>query len=630
MSFRQGDIGAVIAVITGHFCLIGNPKGKAAMQTISAEAALTRRLLGSFLRTSNLGNSKSKSKSSLSTTTARSSNNIEEKKINRSDDGSSNTLESDDSSSNMKKQTSSSTEENSLEDSNLRKNKVKKRLHKKRSRDITYQSENESLEKKLLEKSIKKKHKKSKRGSQNDQFSLVVTPVSTSALKFNKKIRKPQIRITIYDALSGKNLSKTDEKDDDKNLQYGNYFLTEYGKIVNFNSFSFSWNPKNSTVILDKEINYMQQHYNIIIFFEIIDNSNTITSTENSYNIAWFYDEWTKRKRKEYPGVLNIKFDCQRIHEGIKGSDSRKNSYQNIFKELNKLSIENSNDTDFVNDDMNLNQISKLNESHKFIIPEKMIFKSNFISNSKGSSSCALNSHCDLLAYTVLYNRKPSDIVLLDILAMKIKYILKGHEGFIHYLEWSNRQFDDIGEILLSCSEDQTCILWKIFEKSYEIIHVLFHPTFVYCGTFLIQNFTTLGGIITGGRDHVLRIWKNEHELNSLILIQELNHHKELIISVAYVFQSNKIYSADKSGVVIEWKLGNSNKFKWSLRKITPLNSNIKQFLQHSFLNRIYILSENFLSSFEIRSGIQQIYLKQYNDDDPDATDISESLNSDK
>lgn len=69
--------------------------------------------------------------------------------------------------------------------------------------------------------------------------------------------------------------------------------------------------------------------------------------------------------------------------------------------------------------------------------------------------------------------------------------------------------------------------------------------------------------VVTGGRDCVLRIWKISTNADADIeLCDELIQHDNYITSLAATRKSNKLYTADWNGVLLEWSRTKSNKGK--------------------------------------------------------------------
>lgn len=115
-------------------------------------------------------------------------------------------------------------------------------------------------------------------------------------------------------------------------------------------------------------------------------------------------------------------------------------------------------------------------------------------------------------------------------------------------MDWS---FDD--KYLLSVSSDCRGVIWSIDHKT--PIFVLPHPSYVYCGKWFGGN----DEIVTGGKDHLIRLWRKSE--NGFDLIEEICGHSGFV-SCLTEHNGSMLISGDSLGCIIirkrchnEWNL---------------------------------------------------------------------------
>lgn len=86
------------------------------------------------------------------------------------------------------------------------------------------------------------------------------------------------------------------------------------------------------------------------------------------------------------------------------------------------------------------------------------------------------------------------------------------------------------------------------------------HPSFVYTVKWLNRS-SKYAYLVTGGRDCVLRIWKQYFDReNDIELCDEIIQHENYITSMVASRKGTTFYTADWSGVLLEWIRNKSNK----------------------------------------------------------------------
>lgn len=130
------------------------------------------------------------------------------------------------------------------------------------------------------------------------------------------------------------------------------------------------------------------------------------------------------------------------------------------------------------------------------------------------------------------------------------KHVLRGHLGIVYALDW----FDN--NTLVTASSDHTAIVWFLDADQHQF-RVLPHPSYLYA--IKCMDLSGDGGmyVVTGGRDAILRIWHvamNKTDATAYTLVQELEDgHRSYITAIVSTDNSDKLYSADMSGVIAEW-----------------------------------------------------------------------------
>lgn len=173
----------------------------------------------------------------------------------------------------------------------------------------------------------------------------------------------------------------------------------------------------------------------------------------------------------------------------------------------------------------------------------------------------------------------------MDVANSKIISILRGHLGIIYDIDWFNEH------TFVSVSSDRTAIVWsinhdeftmtvrqnifsmqKIKNKTYFVfisyLQILPHPSFVY--TVKAMSISTKHiYVMSGGRDHVLRLWKMhyKHDEHEYELCQELRNHQNYITALKSTKNSTRLFSSDWDGNILEWVRGSKKKFEYQFSR---------------------------------------------------------------
>ncbi len=141
-------------------------------------------------------------------------------------------------------------------------------------------------------------------------------------------------------------------------------------------------------------------------------------------------------------------------------------------------------------------------------------------------------------------------------------YTLKGHTKGVTGVAWRPD-----GNILASCSEDGQVMLWEMNEGK-QIKKWAAHSTGV-----LSIDFAPNGNLATVGRDKTLKIWKGDGTA-----IKTINASTDIVMSVAFSQDSNRIFTGDWTGTIKAWDATAGTE----LASIAPNPQSIDQQLAYS------------------------------------------------
>ncbi|XP_078609318.1 jouberin-like isoform X9 [Branchiostoma floridae x Branchiostoma japonicum] len=136
-------------------------------------------------------------------------------------------------------------------------------------------------------------------------------------------------------------------------------------------------------------------------------------------------------------------------------------------------------------------------------------------------------------------------ILIYEIPEGSLKGQFLGHHNIVYDLSWSpdNNQ-------LFSASSDGTARVWNADTMATSAEKVLPHPSFVYT---VACHPVQPGIIVTGGYDHVIRVWISQGDGVYGQLLKEMEGHQGLVNSLCFDRDGIRMFSADSEGVVIIW-----------------------------------------------------------------------------
>ncbi|XP_019624122.1 PREDICTED: jouberin-like [Branchiostoma belcheri] len=136
-------------------------------------------------------------------------------------------------------------------------------------------------------------------------------------------------------------------------------------------------------------------------------------------------------------------------------------------------------------------------------------------------------------------------IMIYEIPDGSLKGTFLGHHNIVYDLSWSpdnNRLF--------SASSDGTARVWNADTLATSAEKVLPHPSFVYT---VSCHPVQPGIIVTGGYDHVIRVWISQGDGVYGQLLKEMEGHQGLVNSLCFDREGMRMFSADSEGVIIIW-----------------------------------------------------------------------------
>ncbi|XP_037792755.1 jouberin-like [Penaeus monodon] len=153
-------------------------------------------------------------------------------------------------------------------------------------------------------------------------------------------------------------------------------------------------------------------------------------------------------------------------------------------------------------------------------------------------------------------------ILVYDVFSGQLELSLSGHLGLVYDASWS-----DSDELLLTASADSTARVWNTkAEEGCGHGQVLAHPSYVYTARFVPSRHQV---IVTGCYDHVLRVWCSSKG-GGYGVVQELTNHLGFINALCFNPEGDLLYSGDKQGIILVWKVSLPKKDKGK-KKIKPL-----------------------------------------------------------
>lgn len=259
------------------------------------------------------------------------------------------------------------------------------------------------------------------------------------------------------------------------------------------------------------------------------------------------FEQW-QMERKMFPSVLNI------FVKNLTGKDDANAKNYKIPKIVNVSSE-------------NIQRHWRKIPGQACKIPNKMFSK--ILLPDKGSMVVKFSHDGNFLAYSEI-SKNGHCLNVYRFPEMTCVFTLLEHSEIIHDIDWL-KQKTYTKQRIVTASADFTAIVWQ-FEGSAYTYTILPHPAFVYASKFL-QNDSNSSmeyissnnlAIVTGGRDNIVRIWKNSNGSEIFDLAQELKHPQKnqfTFITSIVTRNAETFYTSTSTGEIAEWTLQNSGDY---------------------------------------------------------------------
>ncbi|KAK3916070.1 Jouberin, partial [Frankliniella fusca] len=284
-------------------------------------------------------------------------------------------------------------------------------------------------------------------------------------------------------------------------------------------------------------------------------SEKTIRNNQNACDKCDVYRWWSKGGWIHYPSTLHIT-----VHSLPLPSDVTP-ALRSYFALQPEQISESTNVSDDDEDAENTGTSRRIASSHRNssrslkdeVVWSRLPLQSCKIPNEKfldlpsglnGSFSIKYSHHGLYLAVTGTIHNIHS-IHVYRVLDGTEVVRFQGHPGLIYSLDWSLND-----QLLLSASADCTACVWSVKSKKISPMQMLPHPSFVYCAVFLSTKPLSLA---TGCCDQIIRIWRENSELSTFELKQEINGH-EGYVSTLCVNSNGNLFSGDSNGQIRIWQ----------------------------------------------------------------------------
>lgn len=226
--------------------------------------------------------------------------------------------------------------------------------------------------------------------------------------------------------------------------------------------------------------------------------------------------------------------------------------------------------------------VSHFGRSKIFKPPDQLVGSLNL--HGKGTNLLKINPSGDLVAIANPTDDEGSRILICSLPDLKVVQQLEGHGDFIYDLQWKEetggRRFP---QTLLSCSGDQTVLLWTIEKDLSYTMKIIPHVTLVYCSKFWLHQGQEL--ILTAGKDSIVRVWTPFR--GSFKILQELSKGTGYITSLV-VSKGSNVYFGNSEGRVVEIQWTKKKVFEVS-RTIDEDNVPVSHLELHPRIEKIFI-----------------------------------------
>ncbi|XP_022089435.1 jouberin-like isoform X2 [Acanthaster planci] len=142
-------------------------------------------------------------------------------------------------------------------------------------------------------------------------------------------------------------------------------------------------------------------------------------------------------------------------------------------------------------------------------------------------------------------DREGYPVLVYEIPSGRFKCQFPGHYSLIYDISWAANDNE-----ILTASSDGTARIWNLETPDSAAEKVFPHPAFVYTAKFHPQADHL---VVSGGYDHVVRVWSKKNDSQTAELLQELDGHKGFVNCLCFSRDGKTMFSGDSVGVIIKW-----------------------------------------------------------------------------
>ncbi|XP_038057732.1 jouberin-like isoform X2 [Patiria miniata] len=494
------------------------------------------------------------------------------------------------------------------------------RKKKKKKKTASEDDKPDTNENEEAEGSKSTKKKKRKKQPKDDGRVFGVTVHRSDRLKTDLYIAHPLVRVHIIDMDTGAYFKKSKldravtsyyENQNDK-VDYILPVLTQPYDFKKRKSIIPCWDEQ---LIFNESYNYLIQSEETapkaIIFFEILDfvsmnvaatktkmlkgdggwhriawaflkvvGANSVPNTDKKVRLQLFhppfsfkakpgqldvYQWWLNISRQPYPSTLYATV------KAVKTPDKVEPAVRSLFatqKEQGKMTYSELKKS--------INWGTKLNKDTKAPtnwtrLPGQMCRIPNKLSltlagDKKGCFVLKFSPSGRFLACGCK-DREGYPILVFEIPSGRFKCQFPGHYSLIYDICWAANDIQ-----ILTASSDGTARIWNLETPDSAAEKVFPHPAFVYTAKFHPQADHL---VVSGGYDHVVRVWNLKNDSQTGELLQELEGHKGFVNCLCFSRDGKTMFSGDSVGVIIKWNAAvmakaatSGSPDRWSVEKV--------------------------------------------------------------
>lgn len=400
-------------------------------------------------------------------------------------------------------------------------------------------------------------------------------------LKYSLDLESAHIRVSLYDQSNGHLLVNSKHKSPEGQPKEIEPQISKPCRFKKMAHLYCVWEE----LLLVEESDKVLRNNNSIVIFEVIVR---VDSSIDFKTVAWAFlkpfqddkfDNFDKRLQLQvynFHKKLNIFENWQNTKKYQKYPSTLSITLKAIKKESKDQKQSQSEGQETTPFDVA--EVVGGYSSKTFKYPNQIVSSLNL--PGKGTNLVKLNYNADLVAISNPYEDGSNHILICTIPDLKIVQTLEGHTDFIYDLNWKSSASSP--QTLISCSADQTVLIWTIKKDFNYSLKVIPHVTFVYCSQLWSHHGHEF--ILSAGKDSIIRVWQPHRQ--SFKIHQELSKGTGYITSLVVTLGS-VVYSGNSEGRVAEWKWVN-NSFEFT-RLIHDGKTAVSHLDLHPRIEKIFI-----------------------------------------